>query len=113
MDFSYGETFPHEANMDLLAGVDFKKGCFVGQEVVARTQHRGLARRRITRYRAEGGAPQPGTPVKAGEIDLGVTGSSQGDLGLAMIRVDRLEDALGAGVTPQAGGARLEFQKGG
>ena len=112
LDFSYGETFPHEANMDLLAGVDFKKGCFVGQEVVARTQHRGLTRRRIARYRAEGGAPEPGTPVKAGEIDLGVTGSRQGELGLAMIRLDRLEDALRAGVTPQAGGARLEFQKG-
>ncbi|HTO78810.1 MAG TPA: folate-binding protein [Methylocystis sp.] len=113
VDFSYGEAFPHEANMDLLAGVDFKKGCFVGQEVVARTQHRGLARRRVTRYRAEGGAPEPGTPVKAGEIDLGVTGSRQGELGLAMIRLDRLEDALRAGVTPQAGGARLEFQKDG
>ena len=113
LDFSYGETFPHEANMDLLAGVDFKKGCFVGQEVVARTQHRGLARRRIARYRAEGGAPEPGTPIKAGEIDLGVTGSRQGELGLAMVRLDRLEDALGAGVTPQAGGARLEFQKAG
>jgi len=112
VDFSYGEAFPHEANMDLLAGVDFKKGCFVGQEVVARTQHRGLARRRVARYRAEGGAPEPGTPVKAGETDLGVTGSRQGDLGLAMIRLDRLEDALRAGVTPQAGGARLEFQKG-
>ena len=113
VDFSYGEAFPHEANMDLLAGVDFKKGCFVGQEVVARTQHRGLARRRVTRYRAEGAAPEPGTPVKAGETDLGVTGSRQGDLGLAMIRLDRLEDALRAGVTPQAGGARLEFQKDG
>src|SRR5208283_5024306 len=41
VDFSYGEAFPHEVNMDLLAGIDFKKGCFVGQEVVARTQHRG------------------------------------------------------------------------
>ena len=113
VDFSYGEAFPHEVNMDLLAGVDFKKGCFVGQEVVARTQHRGLARRRITRYRAVGGAPEPGTPVKAGEMDLGVTGSRQGELGLAMIRLDRLEDALRAGVTPQAGDARLEFQSGG
>jgi len=113
LDFAYGEAFPHEANMDLLAGVDFKKGCFVGQEVVARTQHRGLARRRVALYRAEGGAPAPGTPIKAGEIDLGVTGSSQGDLGLALIRIDRLDDALSAGVTPQAGGARLEFQKSG
>ncbi len=113
LDFSYGETFPHEANMDLLAGVDFKKGCFVGQEVVARTQHRGLARRRIARYRAEGGAPAPGTPIKAGEIDLGVTGSRQGELGLAMVRLDRLDDALNAGVTPQAGGTKLEIKKAG
>ena len=47
LDFMYGDAFPHEANMDRLHGVDFDKGCYVGQEVVSRMQHRGTARTRI------------------------------------------------------------------
>ena len=47
MDFSYGDTFPHEADMDQLAGVDFDKGCYVGQEVVSRVEHRSNARSRV------------------------------------------------------------------
>ena len=46
-DFIYGDTFPHEADMDQLGGVDFEKGCYVGQEVVSRVEHRGSARSRI------------------------------------------------------------------
>ncbi len=49
VDFMYGDAFPHEANMDRLHGVDFDKGCYVGQEVVSRMQHRGIARTRIVR----------------------------------------------------------------
>lgn len=109
VDFAYGAAFPHEANMDLLAGVDFTKGCYVGQEVVSRTKHRNLARKRITPYHAEGEAPAPGTKVMAGEIELGVAGSHSGDKGLALIRLDRLADALAAGTTPTAGDASLEF----
>ena len=47
LDFIYGDAFPHEADMDQLAGIDFTKGCYVGQEVVSRMQHRGTARNRI------------------------------------------------------------------
>ena len=46
-DFIYGDAFPHEADMDQLGGVDFDKGCYVGQEVVSRMEHRGTARTRI------------------------------------------------------------------
>src|SRR5206468_8700608 len=46
IDFAFGEAFPHDADMDQLGGVDFDKGCYVGQEVVSRMQHRGTARRR-------------------------------------------------------------------
>src|SRR4029450_9095010 len=46
-DYAYGHAFPHEAMFDQLQGVDFEKGCFVGQEVVARMEHRGTARKRI------------------------------------------------------------------
>jgi len=110
VDFDYGGTFPHEANMDLLAGIDFKKGCFVGQEVVSRMKHRGLVRKRVTKYRAQGGAPAPGEAIRAGDVEIGVTGSRLDGEGLAMIRLDRLGDALAAGATPVAAGADLSFE---
>jgi folate-binding protein YgfZ len=109
IDFAYGDTFPHEANMDLLAGVDFSKGCYVGQEVVSRTQHRGLARRRVVRYRAESEAPPPGAVVRAAGKELGLTGSHSQHQGLALIRLDRLAEARAAAAPPEAGGAKLEF----
>jgi len=109
-DFAYGDTFPHEANMDRLAGVDFTKGCYVGQEVVSRMQHRTQARRRVTPFRAEGAPPQKGTSVRAGETELGTVGSTSGEMGLALIRIDRLADALAAGTPAQAGGTALSFR---
>lgn len=109
VDFAYGDAFPHEANMDRLAGVDFKKGCFVGQEVVSRMKHRGTVRKRVTPFHAEGAAPAPGTPITAGEVEIGVTGSAAGEEGLALIRLDKLEDAKAGGVRPLAGGVALEF----
>ncbi len=104
-DFALSDAFPHEALMDQLGGVDFKKGCYVGQEVVSRMQHRGTARTRILPivYR-DGPAPEPGTEVTAGARSLGVTGSRAGDRGLATIRLDRLGDALAADEPVRAGG---------
>ena len=96
-DFPYGDTFPHEANMDLVGGVDFKKGCYVGQEVVSRVQHRGTARRRILQVSFDGEALAPGTPIRAGETEVGVLGSSVAGHGLASIRTDRAHDASVAG----------------
>jgi folate-binding protein YgfZ len=109
VDFAYGDAFPHEANMDLLGGVDFAKGCFVGQEVVSRMKHRGTVRKRVTPFRVNGLAPAPGTPIKAGDVDLGVTGSRHGGEGLALIRLDRLEDVKAAGKKATAGGVELEL----
>lgn len=109
VDFDYGGTFPHEADMDLFAGVDFKKGCFVGQEVVSRMKHRGLVRKRVTRYRAEGEAPAPGESIRAGDIEIGTTGSHAGQEGLALIRLDRLADAKEKGDSPVAAGVALQF----
>jgi len=76
LDFIYGDAFPHETDMDQLGGVDFDKGCFVGQEVVSRIEHRGTARARIVPVAFDGFAPEPGTPVSAGARTVGTLGSS-------------------------------------
>ncbi len=109
VDFAYGAAFPHETNMDRLAGVDFTKGCFVGQEVVSRMKHRGLVRKRVAPYRAKGAAPAPGETIRAGEMEIGVTGSRLGEEGLALVRLDRLAEAKEKGDAPVAGGVALEF----
>ena len=75
LDFIYGDAFPHETDMDQLAGIDFDKGCYVGQEVVSRMEHRGTARTRIVPVTAEGFAPDAGVPVMAGDKQVGTTGS--------------------------------------
>jgi folate-binding protein YgfZ len=107
LDFIYGDAFPHEADMDQLSGVDFKKGCYVGQEVVSRTEHRGIARSRVVPVLCEGGSPEAGLPVMAGEKPLGTMGSSANGRGLALIRLDRAEEALAAGQAITAGGVAL------
>jgi folate-binding protein YgfZ len=107
LDFGYGDAFPHETDMDQLAGVDFDKGCYVGQEVVSRMEHRGTARTRIVPVTSEGMAPEPGTPVVAGEKQVGITGSATATGGLAMLRLDRVADALAAGQRLSANGVTL------
>ncbi len=62
LDFIYGDAFPHEADIDQLGGVDFDKGCYVGQEVVSRVEHRGSARSRVVPVAFDGGAPEAGIP---------------------------------------------------
>jgi folate-binding protein YgfZ len=111
MDFSYGDAFPHDAAMDQLAGVDFTKGCYVGQEVVARMQHRGLARNRIVPLVYEGIAPEVGSNVTAGDKSVGTVGSSAGSRALALLRLDRVADALAAGTPLTAGGHSVRLIK--
>lgn len=109
VDFVYGDAFPHEANLDRLHGVDFHKGCYVGQEVVSRVEHRGLARKRVTPVRLSGPRPEPGATVTAGESVVGVMGSSIDGRGLAMLRLDRVEEARAAGAGLAAGGVAIEI----
>jgi hypothetical protein len=108
-DFAYGEVFPHEANMDRLHGVSFQKGCYVGQEVVSRMQHRGLTRSRVLRVSVEGPAPEPFAEIRAGETLIGRMGSSFEGAGLAMMRLDRLEEAIAAGRPLLCAGAALRL----
>jgi tRNA-modifying protein YgfZ len=111
-DFLFGDAFPHEALMDQLHGVDFDKGCYVGQEVVSRMQHRGTARTRIVPAIYEGGfAAETGVEVTAGEKSLGKTGTGADGRGLVMIRLDRAGDALAAGETIRAGGIPVQLEK--
>ena len=105
VDFAFGDAFPADADMDLLNGVDFAKGCYVGQEVVSRMRHRGGVRKRILRVRLDGEAPAVGTPVLDGELPVGVLGGSAGGEALALLRLDRIEEAKAAGRRLTAGEA--------
>src|SRR5260370_42519762 len=83
----YGDAVPHETNMDRLHGVDFDKGCYVGQEVVSRIQHRGTARTRTVRIVLEDFLPEPGTGILAGDKPVGTIGSATGHIGVVLIRI--------------------------
>src|SRR6266481_2538757 len=107
LDFMYGDAVPHETNMDRLHGIDFDKGCYVGQEVVSRMQHRGTARTRTVKVILDGPSPEPGAAVLAGDKPVGTMGSTAGHNGLALIRVDRAADAHAAGMPLTSGGLAI------
>jgi tRNA-modifying protein YgfZ len=107
-DFAYGDAYPHEADMDQLHGVDFDKGCYVGQEVVSRMEHRGRARTRVVPVTYTGTAPPLGAPVRAGGKGVGTMGSAAAGRGLALLRLDRVEEALTASLTLEADGISLK-----
>src|ERR1043166_1805392 len=110
-DFQYNDTFPHEADMDQLNGIDFDKGCYVGQEEVSRVEHRGTARKRVVPVAFEF-APEVGVAVMAGQIAVGTMGSSaRGGRALAMLRLDRVAEAMAAGQPLIAGGLALTVVK--
>jgi folate-binding protein YgfZ len=107
LDFAFGEAFPHEALFDQLGGVDFAKGCYVGQEVVSRMEHRATARKRIVKVQGHGRLPASGCDVKAGEVNIGTLGSVAGNMGLALLRVDRVAEAQAKNIPLTAAGVRL------
>jgi tRNA-modifying protein YgfZ len=108
-DYPYGDTFPHEALMDQFRGVDFAKGCFVGQEVVSRMQHRGTARKRVVMVSAVALLPPPGTEIRAGATALGQLGSVSENRGLALVRLDRAAREMAAGNAVIAGETVVEL----
>ncbi|WP_186420156.1 folate-binding protein YgfZ [Bosea sp. CS1GBMeth4] len=104
-DFLYGDAFPHEALFDQLGGVSFSKGCYIGQEVVSRMQHRGTARSRVVPVLfSDGVNPEDGVEASAGGKPIGRVGSCADGRGLALLRLDRVADALAAGQVLDAGG---------
>ncbi|BDW90043.1 YgfZ/GcvT domain-containing protein [Thalassospira tepidiphila] len=80
-----------ENGFEELGGVDFKKGCYMGQELTARTKYRGLVRKRLLPIKIDGPSPDAGTPIMNGDKEAGIIRSVHGDHGLAMIRLERVE----------------------
>ncbi|UFZ07325.1 folate-binding protein [Bradyrhizobium ontarionense] len=107
LDFMYGDAFPHETNMDRLHGVDISKGCYVGQEVVSRMHHRGTTRTRAAQVLLDDASPEPGTPILAGDKSIGTMGSASQHKGMALLRIDRVAEAIEAGTPLTAGGLTL------
>jgi tRNA-modifying protein YgfZ len=111
-DYAPLSLFPHEANLDRLGGVDFKKGCYVGQEVVSRMEHRGLARTRAVVIRFENGLNAlDGAEVMAGESRLGFIGHCAGSRAIAFLRLDRVEEAIQSGLSLTAGGMVIHVEQ--
>ena len=101
-----GKLFPHEANFDLLGAVDFKKGCYIGQEVVSRMQHRGTARNRIFPVMFKN--DQPTDEIRIGDTLLGEVLGRRGRAALALIRTDRLVEV---GETPDLNITKPDWMK--
>ncbi|MBB5701338.1 hypothetical protein FHS76_001189 [Ochrobactrum daejeonense] len=104
-DFAYNDVFPHDVNFDQTGGVSFPKGCFIGQEVVSRMQHRGTARRRVLVARSETLLPPMGTPITVNGREIGAMGSSANTVGIALMRIDRVKEAMDSGSVILAGEA--------
>ncbi len=104
-DYASATTFAHEANLDALKSVSFTKGCFVGQEVASRMEHRGTARTRAVVVEGDTPLVASGT-IMVGEAQIGAVGSAAGSRALALVRLDRADEAeqkeqqITAGETP-------------
>jgi tRNA-modifying protein YgfZ len=109
-DYPLGDTFPHEADFDLLNGVSFSKGCFVGQEVVSRMHNRASVRKRVVPIEAD--VPlTAGAAISAGKAVIGTIGSVAGRQGLAMLRLDRAAEARAGGEALSASGVVIHLRR--
>lgn len=110
LDYEFGDAFPHEANFDLTGGVAFDKGCFIGQEVVSRMQHKSVVRKRVVRIWSTALLPENRPEVRVGQAVIGKLGSVAGSNGLAMLRLDRVCDALDRGQPIEAAGLAVSVE---
>jgi hypothetical protein len=90
-DWANDKTYPIEANFDLLGGIDFHKGCFVGQEITSRMKRRGAIKSRMAPIVFEGPAPPQGSELLAGGLRVGEALSGFDGMAMALLRLDRLE----------------------
>jgi hypothetical protein len=102
-DYPLSDAFPHDVLFDKSGGVSFRKGCYVGQEVVSRMQHRSTARRRVVIVSAETPLPASGTEITIGGKPIGTLGTVAGARALAIIRIDKAGEAMAAGEPILAG----------
>ena len=109
-DYVFGDTFPHEALFDQLNGVSFTKGCYVGQEVVSRMQHRATVRKRVVPVTGHENLPAGGIEIMAGDVAIGTLGSVSGRRGLALLRLDRAQEFKSRGVGLSAGGVAIDVE---
>ncbi len=100
------KAYALEANCDLLNAIDFRKGCFVGQETTSRMKRRSVVRSRMLPLRFEGAPPAPGSEVLNGELRAGVVHSGAAGVALALLRLDR---AVGAPLTVEGRAVRLDI----
>lgn len=100
-----------ESNFDELHGVDWDKGCYMGQELTARTKYRGLVRKRLMPVRIEGPVPESGTPVMAGSTEIGEMRSGFESRGMALIRLERFAESNSGENGFDAGEARVYPEK--
>lgn len=106
-DYDFGDAYPHEADFDLFSGVSFTKGCYVGQEVVARMQHKTVVRKRVIKVSGASDLA-PGVDIRLGEAAVGRVGSVDGRHALAMLRLDRAVEAEDKGLVLTAGGIAVK-----
>lgn len=110
-DLVIGKSLLLESNFDELNGVDWDKGCYLGQELTARTKYRGLVKRRLTPVEIDGAAPEPGTRILLDGTDAGEMRSARGARGLALLRIEEMEKALAGDGELRAGDARITPRK--
>jgi len=106
-DYRAAEVFPTDINMDMMSGIDYKKGCFVGQEVASRMKRKGKIRKRTVKVSGE--ALEAGADIVAG-APIGTLTSVAGSAGLALIRTDRLAKAEQDGLAFTCNGAPVTFE---
>lgn len=99
-DWGSEKTYPIEADFDLLGGIDFKKGCFVGQETTSRMKRRGQVKTRMLPVAFDGPAPAPGAEILAGELRAGEILSGADGRAMALLRLDRIAGPLTADGRP-------------
>jgi len=102
-DYVAQDAFPHDVLLDKNGGLSFRKGCYVGQEVVSRMQHRGMPRRRVVIVSAQTALPPTGTTITANDKSIGTLGTVQGKSALAIVRIDKAGEAMANDVQLLAG----------